>query len=63
MQFKVVLGFFPPAPYSSKKQYLNVLSILIILVKWDSVWFLFYLMCQWDANKKTAKQSKSIVTC
>lgn len=50
-QLKVVLGFSPPAPNPSKKQYLTVLSVLIIWVKWSPFCFLFYLMCQWDASK------------
>jgi len=33
VQFNVVPGFFPPAPYPSEKHYLIILSILSILVK------------------------------
>lgn len=51
MQLKVILGFSPPAPNHSKKQYLTVLSVLIIWVKWGPFCFLFYLLCQWDASK------------
>lgn len=51
MQFKVILGFSPSEPNPSKKQYLTVLSVLIIWVKRGPFCFLFYLMCHWDASK------------